>query len=110
MTEIKYLTEEDYQKQSLVVQKSSASFLANCTPLVTLSVKRWQIGLKHISKPNQHRSANKTTRTSSRVPSSCMSPSICSTNSSVNRIFAETTRDQRGQKKGSSYTQSCVCV
>lgn len=40
--EIKYLTEEDYQKQSLVVQKSSASCLANCTPLVTLSVKRWQ--------------------------------------------------------------------
>lgn len=26
-----------YQTQSLVVQRSSASFLANCTPLVTLS-------------------------------------------------------------------------
>lgn len=30
----------DYQTQSLVVRKSSASFLANCTPLVILSIRR----------------------------------------------------------------------
>ncbi len=37
------LIAEDYQTQSLVEQRSSASSLANCTPLVTLSTQRKDI-------------------------------------------------------------------
>lgn len=87
-----YLTEEDYQRQSLVVQKSSASFPANCTPLVTLTANQKANEVKIANNQKRRKSANETTfynATSSRVPSSCISPSICSTNSSVNRIFVD---------------------
>lgn len=43
----------DYQRQSLVGQRSSASFLANCTLLVTLSVQRERRSNGKAVKPNQ---------------------------------------------------------
>lgn len=81
----------DYQTQSLAGQKSSASSRANCTLWGAWSA--WtERARAHFNHRSAHRMAAMQTvvdfpPTSSRLHSSCISPSICSTNSSVSRIY-----------------------
>lgn len=80
----------DYQKQSLAGQKSSASSRANCT--LSGASSAWTES-ERILTTGQHvgstvaQTAVDFSPTSSRLHSSCISPSICSTNSSVSRIY-----------------------
>lgn len=109
--EIPYLTEEDYQTQSLVAQKSSASFPANCTPLVTLTANQRADEVKIANNQKRSKRANMTTffnSTSSRVPSSCISPSICSTNSSVSRIFVDEELLDAWKRTAAAWTRAFV--
>lgn len=80
----------DYQTQSLAGQKSSASSRANCTLWAAWSA--WTESVRILTR-GRHMGCTATQTavdfalTSSRLHSSCISPSICSTNSSVSRIY-----------------------
>lgn len=78
----------DYQTQSLAGQKSSASSRANCTLWAASSA--WTESVHILITGEQHQIGSHAVDfppTSSRLHSSCISPSICSTNSSVSRIY-----------------------
>lgn len=81
----------DYQTQSLAEQKSSASFLANCTLSVASSAWTESVHILTTGSTKHGTHCSSFSLTSSRLHRSCISPSICSTNSSVNRIYARRT-------------------